>query len=113
MTTSLQQFKIYINDDEYFIKFKNRMIANAVKFIKNSYKDGKGEAFINYQKDNLRKVINCNSLNELLVVERNLLNNEITTNLSYSSKNKIKQSTKTNNIRSRLRVKLLKQTYGK
>jgi hypothetical protein len=82
MTTSLEEFKIYIKDDEYFIKFKNKIIVNALKFIKNSYRDGNGEAFINYQKDNLRKVINCNSLDELLVVERNLLDNEITTNLS-------------------------------
>ena len=113
MTTTLQQIKIDMDDDDYFIKFKNQLIANAVKFIKKSYKQGDGKVFIEGEKDNLRKIISCNSIEELLVVEKNLLDNVVTTNLTSVGKNTIKLRAKTNDVKHRLRRKLLEKSYAK
>ena len=106
--TTLKQIIENMNDEAYYTKYKNRMIKDAIKFIKVSHSDGHGKSFIDGEKDRLRKIINCNNIDELLVVERNLLDNNIITNLSCVGKNKMKQSSKVNATKSRLRRKLLK-----
>jgi len=115
LTTTLQQIEtdMDMDMDEYFIRFKNQLIANAVKFIKKSYKQGDGKVFIEGEKDNLRKIISCNSIEELLVVEKNLLDNVITTNLTSIGKNSLKLRAKTNDVKHRLRRKLIEKSYGK
>ena len=110
---ALQQLYPDMDIDEYFILFKNTLIANALKFIKQSFKKGDGKAFIEGEKDNLRKIINCKTIEELLVVEKNLLDNQITTNLKSVGKNSIKIRAKTNDVKHRLRRKLLEKSYGK
>ena len=112
-TLKLVETAMDMDVDEYFILFKNKLIANAVKFIKQSYIKGDGKAFIESEKDNLRKLINCKSLDELLVVEKNILDNQITTNLTAVGKNSIKVRAKKNDVKHRLRRKLLLKSYGK
>ena len=113
MNSALQLLEPDMDIDEYFILFKNTLIANALKFIKQSYIKGDGNAFIESEKDNLRKIINCKTIDELLVVEKNLLDNQITTNLTSVGKNSIKIRAKKNDMKHRLRRKLIEKSYAK
>jgi len=92
-----------------FKNYKNRMIARSIKFIKNSLRDGHGQAFINGEKESLRKMISSTSFEEINVVERNLLSSRIKLNLNSASSNKMKQLDSKRATKTRLIKKLLKK----
>ena len=94
---------------DYVKNYKNKMIARSIKFIKSAIKSGHGETFINSEKDSLRKMISCTSIDELLVVERNLLTTRIQLNLNSSSSNRMKQIDNKREMKTRLIKKLLKK----
>jgi hypothetical protein len=98
-----------IDLSEYFKNYKNVMIARTIKFIKNSLREGHGQTFIDSEKESLRKMISCTSIDELLVVERNLLTTRIQVNLNRRSCNKMKQIDNKRALKTRLIKKLLKK----
>ena len=100
---------IELGEDDYFKNHREKMISSTIKFIKNSLRDGHGSTFINGEKDRLRMIINCKNLDELVAVEQNLLNSNIKTNLSSRAYNKMKQSSRKREVKSRLVKKLMKK----
>tara|TARA_R100000951_G_scaffold115528_1_gene123903 strand:+ start:1090 stop:1440 length:351 start_codon:yes stop_codon:yes gene_type:complete len=100
---------IDIETSDYFKNYKNEMIARSIKFIKNSLRDGHGETFIDSEKDSLRKMISSTSIDELIVVERNLLTTRIKLNLNSVSSNRMKQIDNKRAMKAKLIKKLLKK----
>jgi len=100
---------IDMEPSDYFKNYKNEMITKSIKFIKNALKDGYGQTFIDSEKDTLRKMISCSTLDEILIVERNLLDTRVKLHLDSIRSNKMKQLDNKRAMKTRLIKKLLKK----
>ena len=99
MTNEITEYQLFINHKQF-------LINDGLTSIKQFLKDGCGGSFIESEKKRVVELMRCQSLEELMVVQRNHLYSNIYVNLNKMGINQMKQINSKARQKTQLRLKL-------